>query len=403
DGYTLPFAGLLLGAGAFTDRIGAKKAFGFGVAGFALASLACALAPSLGVLLGARVAQGAFAAMVTPSSMALVRHAYDDPGRRAQAVSLWATGGAVAAVCGPLLGGLLTVLDWRLIFVVNLPVAVLILLLLHAAAPSPAYWAPFDWTGQATGLLAVSGLVFAAVEAGSHGSGSRPVLIAGSIAVVSGIAFVLRQHRASHPMVPLTMFRSRTVVVAVATGFTFMIGFFGQPFVFSIFLQQERGVGPAQTGIVFLPMAVCGAICTPFVPRLVRRVGARLPIVGGQVLMAASFIALALVPAGVPVWVLSLMMVPIGPMAGFVNPPMSAVLLNHVDGRLAGTASGVYNTARQIGGALAVAVFGALLASPAGALTGMRISMVIATVLVLTTACAGLSLRNLHPQQAAVE
>src|SRR5699024_4301665 len=111
DGYTLPFAGLLLGAGAFTDRIGAKRAFGIGVAGFALASIACATAPAMGVLIAARVAQGAFAATVTPASMALVRHTYDDPTKRAWAVSIWSMGGGIAAVCGPLLGGLLTTVD----------------------------------------------------------------------------------------------------------------------------------------------------------------------------------------------------------------------------------------------------------------------------------------------------
>ncbi len=394
DGYTLPFAGLLLGAGAFTDRIGAKKAFGIGVAGFALVSIACAAAPTMGVLIAARVAQGAFAAAVTPASMALVRHTYDDPTRRAWAVSIWSMGGGIAAVCGPLLGGLLTSLDWRLIFVVNIPVAAGILVLLRGARPSPTHRVSFDWAGQVTGLLAVGGLVFAAIEAGAHGLASLPVVVAGSVAVLAAIAFVVRQRRAAHPMVPLALFRSRTVVICVATGFTFMIGFFGQPFVFSLFLQQQRGLTALQTGLVFLPMMAAGAILTPFVPRLVERFGPRLPIVGGQVLMAASFVGLAFVPAEVPVWALSAVMVPVGLTAGFINPPVSAVLLNQVDGRLAGTASEVYNTSRQVGGALAIAVFGALLASPTGLLTGMRTSMIIAAILVLITACAGLGLQN---------
>lgn len=394
DGYTLPFAGLLLGAGAFADRIGAKRSFGIGVIGFAAASAACAVAPSMGVLIGARVAQGTFAAAVAPASMALIRHTFDDPIRRARAVSLWAMGGGIAAVCGPLLGGLLTTVDWRLIFVVNLPFAVAIVVLLRTAAPSPTHRVPFDWTGQAASLIAIGGLVFAVIEAGARGLNSTPVLIAIVAAAISGLAFIWRQRRASHPMVPLSLFRSRTVVITVATGFTFMVGFFGQPFVFSIFLQHDHGLDALQTGLVFMPMMACGAIFTPFVPRLVERVGPRLPIVGGQLLMAASFIGLAFVPAAIPVWVLSVVMIPVGLTAGFINPPVSAVLLNHVDARLAGVASGIYNTSRQVGGALAIAVFGTLLASSADLLDGMRSCMIIAAVLVLATAAAGLGLRT---------
>ncbi len=139
-------------------------------------------------------------------------------------------------------------------------------------------------------------------------------------------------------------------------------------------------------------MMASGAILAPFVPRLVERYGPRLPIVGGQILMAASFIGLAFVPANVPIWTLSLVMIPVGLTAGFINPPVSAVLLNHVDGHLAGTASGVYNSSRQIGGALAIAAFGALLTGPGPLIDGMRSCMVIAAVLVLVTACAGLAL-----------
>lgn len=398
DGYTLPFAGLLLGAGSFTDRIGAKKAFSIGVFGFAIASIACAAAPTMGVLIGARVIQGAFAAAVTPASMALVRHAYDNPTKRAWAVSIWSVGGGVAAICGPLLSGLLTTYNWRLIFTVNIPVAIVILILLKGARPSPIRHVSFDWAGQITALLAIGGLVFAAIEAGSvgvsMGTSSPPVLLSLSIGIFAACAFVILQGRAGdQAMVPLTMFRSRTLIIAVLTGFTFMVGFFGQPFVFSLFLQQQRGLTALQTGLVFLPMMAAGAIFTPVVPKIVDHFGPRLPIIGGQVFMAIALLGLALVPAEVPIWVLSAVMVPVGLTAGFINPPMSAVILNHVESHLAGTVSGVYNTSRQVGGALAIAVFGALLSSEAGLVIGMRASMVISAVLVLSTALAGAGLK----------
>ena len=395
DGYTLPFAGLLLGAGAFTDRIGANIAFGIGVTGFAIASVACAVAPTMGILIAARVLQGAFAAAATPASMALVRHAYDDPAKRAWAVSIWSIGGGVAAICGPLLSGLLTTYSWRLIFTVNIPVAILILILLKGARPSPIRQVRFDWAGQVTALLAIGGLVFAAIEAGSVGIRSLPVLLSLSVGIFAAISFVILQRRAGdQAMVPLTMFRSRTVIIAVLTGFTFMVGFFGQPFVFSLFLQQQRGLTALQTGLVFLPMMAAGALFTPVVPGIVSRFGPRLPIIGGQVFMAIALLGLAFLPANAPIWVISTVMIPVGLTAGFINPPMSAVLLNHVEGHLAGTVSGVYNTSRQVGGALAIAVFGALLSSEAGLVSGMRTSMVISTVLVLSTAIAGIGLRG---------
>ncbi|MGH3189183.1 MAG: MFS transporter [Streptosporangiaceae bacterium] len=137
DGYTLMFAALLLSAGAVSDRIGARRAFGAGLATFAAASAACGLAPDLAALIGARFAQGAAAAVMMPASMALLGQAYADPVRRARAVAVWAMGGAVASSSGPLAGGLLTSMSWRLIFFVNLPAVAAALVLLARTQRSP--------------------------------------------------------------------------------------------------------------------------------------------------------------------------------------------------------------------------------------------------------------------------
>jgi MFS transporter, DHA2 family, methylenomycin A resistance protein len=158
DGYTLMFAALLLSAGSLSDRIGARRAFGAGLMVFAAASVACGLAPVIGVLVTARFAQGAGAAVMMPSSMALIGQAYPDPVRRARAIAVWAMGGAVASSCGPLLGGVLTQVTWRLIFFINVPAGVVALLLLTRVMPSPRRPAPFDWAGQITAVMAMSGL-----------------------------------------------------------------------------------------------------------------------------------------------------------------------------------------------------------------------------------------------------
>lgn len=155
DGYTLMFAAFLLSAGAASDRIGARSAFGIGLVVFTAASVACGLAPQFGVLIVARMAQGAGAAVMLPASLALIREAYSSGRERARAIALWSFGAAVASSAGPAVGGLLTLVSWRMIFFINLPVGLFALWLLVGVARSPRRPAVFDWIGQ---LSAVTGM-----------------------------------------------------------------------------------------------------------------------------------------------------------------------------------------------------------------------------------------------------
>ncbi len=397
DGYTLMFA-VLLSAGALSDRVGARRAFAAGLVGFVIASAACGLAPSLGALVVARFVQGTAAAVMMPASMALIGHAYPDPAKRARAVAVWAMGGAVASSAGPVLGGLLTLITWRTIFCVNLPVGAVALLLLARTERSPHRQVPFDWVGQVTAVLAMGGLTYGAIEAGAEGFAAPGVVAAFLMALVALAAFLAAQARGAHPMVPLDLFRCRTVSIAVAVGFAFIVGYYGLPFVMSLYLQQLRGLSSLATGLAFLPMMLIGAFLTPFGARLAERLGARLLIGGGLILMAAGLVILALVPASTPVWALAMLMVLVGLAGPLIMPPMTAVLLNSVPGYRAGTASGVFNTSRQIGGALAVAVFGALLANQATFMQGLRASLLIAAGVAFATAIASRLLRSTpHP------
>jgi EmrB/QacA subfamily drug resistance transporter len=392
DGYTLMFAALLLSAGALSDRAGARRAFAAGLSVFVVASAACGLAPSLGALVGARFAQGAAAAVMMPSSMALISQAYGDPAQRARAVAVWAMGGAAAASSGPVLGGLLTMVTWRMIFFINLPAGALGLLLLARTQRSPRRPVPFDWAGQATAVLAMGGLTYGAIEAGAVGLAAPGVLLAFAVAAVALAAFLAIQARGAHPMVPLDLFRSRTVSVAVAVGFAFVVGYYGVPFVMSLYLQQERGLSPLVTGAAFLPMMLIGASLTPFSARVAERLGARTLITAGLGLMTAGLVILAAVPASTPVGALAALMVLIGLAGPLVTPPTTGLLLNSVPGHQAGTASGVFNTSRQVGGALAVAVFGALLANQATFMQGLRTSLLLASGVALAAAAASLLL-----------
>jgi EmrB/QacA subfamily drug resistance transporter len=404
DGYVLMFAALLLSAGALSDRVGARRAFAAGLSLFVAASAACGLAPSLGALVAARFVQGAAAAVLMPSSMALIHQTYADATTRSRAVAVWAMGGAVASSSGPVLGGFLSLVSWRLIFGINIPVGAVALVLLAWTAGSPHRKVPFDWVGQVTAVLAMGGLTYGAIEAGAAGLTAPRVLAAFVVAVVALAAFLATQARGVHPMVPLELFRSTNVSVAVAVGFAFIVGYYGLPFVMSLYLQQLRGLSPLATGVAFLPMMLVGAALTPFSARLAERLGARLLIGGGLVLMTAGLAVLAVVGSSTRVWVLAVLMVLVGLAGPLVSPPVTAVLLNSVPGQRAGTASGVFNTSRQVGGALAVAVFGALLAHPGTFLQGLRISLLLAAGVALAAAAASRLLqppRGNHDRQVA--
>ncbi|HTZ24455.1 MAG TPA: MFS transporter [Streptosporangiaceae bacterium] len=400
DAYTLAFAGLLLSAGALSDRVGARRAFTGGAGVFTAASAACGLAPNLGWLLAARLVQGSAAAVLMPASMALLSHAFPQGPDRARAVGLWAMGGVAASTSGPLLGGLLTLVSWRLIFFVNLPAGAAALVLAARMAPSPRRRAPFDWPGQLTGVAAMGALTYGAIEAGAVGFAAPQVLAAFAVAVVSLAGFVVVEARVAHPIVPPGLVRSRSFAVPVAVGFAFVVGFYGLPFVMSLYLQQIRHLSPLATGAVFLPMALIGAVLTPFSAHLAGRFGARTVIGGGLTVMAAGLALLASVSSAAPTWALALLMVLVGMAGPAVMPPVTAVLLNSVPSQHAGTASGVFNTSRQVGGALAVAVFGALLARQPDLTSGLRASLLLAMAVALAAAAATALLAS-HPRPAA--
>ena len=386
DGYTLMFAALLLAAGAFSDRAGARRAFIIGLVAFVAASAACGLAPGLATLIAARFVQGSAAAVMMPASMALVGQAYADPARRAWAVGIWAMGGAAASSSGPVLGGLLTLASWRLIFLINIPVGLLAILLGARTDPSTRRDVPFDRISFVTAIVAMGGLTFGAIEAGESGFTAPSVLAAFAAAVAAFAAFVSRQRRAAHPTAPLELFRRRNVTVAVFVGFAFVVGYYGLPFVMSLYLQQQRNLSAFQTGLVFLPMMLSGGGLLPFCATIAERFGLRRVVGAGLALMGAGLTVLAFfAPASSPLTAAALML-PVGLAGPLVMPPVTAVLLNSVPDELAGTASGVFNTSRQLGGALAIAVFGALLAQPAGFTQGLRLSLIIAAAVAIGTA-----------------
>jgi MFS transporter, DHA2 family, methylenomycin A resistance protein len=394
DGYTLLFASLLLFAGNLADRIGAKKALGLGIIAFTLASAGCAAAPGIGALIGARCVQGAGAAIMLPASMALIREAFPDTRHRARALGVWAVGGAVAALVGQPLGGALTTLDWRLVFTINLPICAGMIVFLVSVSPSPSRPTRFDWAGQVLAILALAGLVYGLIEGGHSGFDSPQVIGTLALAVVAMLAFLAVQARVGHPMMPLELFGSKGFRIALSVGFAFMIGNYGNVFITSLFLQQHLGLSPLRAGLVYIPSAFFAITGNLASGPVTNRFGPRLPIVAGQLSMVVGLVALlATAHLGSPLLVV-LCIIPIGAGGSLAMPAVTGVVLDGVAPEQSGTASAVFNTFRQVGGAVAIAVFGALIAHSTTFVPGMQVSLAIAAVLLFTTALISLQVRS---------
>ncbi|MEU6273296.1 MFS transporter [Streptomyces populi] len=392
DAYTLMFAALMISAGALADRAGARRAYAWGVSLFTLASLGCALAPGIGVLVGARVAQGAAAAVVMPASLALIRQSYDDARARARAIALWTVGGSVAMAAGPVLGGLLTEsAGWRAVFLLNLPVGAVVLGLLARVPRSVRRPAAVDGAGQLTAVLTLGGLAFAVIEGGHLGWTSGPVLGAAVLAVASGYAFRVVEARHSRPMVPLGMLKDRRVAVALAVGFAVNAAFYGGIFLLGLYYQQLRGMSGIAAGLMFVPMSAVVTATNLVSPRLAERIGRRPVIVTGQLIFTGAMLAMLPLAAHTPVWLVLVLLLPLSVGGALAVPALTALLMDAVPGERAGTASGLLNSFRQTGGALAVALFGGLLSGSGGSfsLPGMRVGLL--AVAALLTATAALS------------
>jgi DHA2 family methylenomycin A resistance protein-like MFS transporter len=308
DGYTLLFASLLLSAGNLSDRIGAKRAIAVGITLFAVSSAACALAPSLGALIAARFVQGASAAVMLPASMALIREAYPDPHRRARALGVWAVGGAVAGALGPPIGGLLATVSWRLVFGINIPVCVAMLVLLRTVRRSPQVPSPLDWAGQIVAVASLGSLIYCLIEGGSTGFVSPAVLVTAAVAVLGTAGFIALQARSRSPLMPLSLFSPPGMRIAVAVGFAFMVANFGTVFLVSLFLQQHLGLTPLAAGLLVFPSAIFAVAGNLSSGPITVRFGTRVPVVAGLATMAVGVLAMAAVaPLGSAVAVSSLL------------------------------------------------------------------------------------------------
>ena len=376
DSYTLMFAALMLSAGALSDRVGAKNAYGWGLAAFTIASVACSVSPNLALLITARTVQGCAAAVIVPSSLALIRQAFPEAEARARGIALWTVGGALAIAAGPVLGGVLTTeLSWRMVFALNVPAGIVASLFLLRTGRSPRHHVTFDLSGQLTAILALASLTFAVIQGGRNGF-TAIVTASVLVAIASATAFVLVELRRRNPILPLALFRHSGVTVPVIAGFACNAAFYGGVFVLSLFFQDQRGQSALSAGLMFAPMALITANFNYLSPKLVQRFGPRVVIVAGLLVGAAGCGGLILVNTHTQWWVTAALMVPLGIGGSLAMPALTTLMLDTVPNERAGTAAALLNTSRQTGGAISIAVFGGLLAGDFAA--GMRDSLALA-------------------------
>jgi DHA2 family methylenomycin A resistance protein-like MFS transporter len=390
NAYTLAFAALLLSAGALGDRLGARRVFVGGFAIFTLASVACGFASGALTLVAARTVQGVGAALCVPSSLSLLSAAFPDPRARAKAVSIWAGTAALALGAGPLVGGLLIDrFGWPSIFLINVPFGVAGIWLTLAHAPDTLRHAArrIDLAGQMLAVIALVALMFAVVESGRLGWGS-PAVIAGIVCfVVFGALFVLAEARQKEPMLPLSLFHIPAVSVSSLIGLSLNFGYYGLMFAMSLFFQHVRHYTPLETGLAFLPMTAVVTVANLASGALTSRFGYRLPMVVGQAVAGLGFLSLALLEVNSSDLIITAPLLAIGVGVALAVPSINTALLAHVEPRSVGIASGLLNTARQIGGALGVGIFGSLIARTAGnPVTGLHTAVVLAGVLMMAGA-----------------
>lgn len=364
-GYTVTLASFLLLGGSTADRFGRVRIFRVGLSTFTLGSILCSVAPNPDWLIAGRVLQGAGGSMMNPVAMSIIRVTFEDPAERARAIGLWAAVVGIGMAIGPVLGGPLSELSWRAVFLINVPVGIAAIVLTaryipESRAPTPRR---FDLVGQGLVIVLLASLTTAFIEAPSLGWQSAAVIGLVVTAVVSGAALVRYELRHVEPLIDPRFFHSRPFAAATSIAVAAFAAFGGFLFLATLYLQEVRGMSPTTAGLMTLPMAAMTAAVSPISGRLVGTRGVRLPLVVGGLGIGAASLMLASLSADTPIALLLVAYAVFGVGFGAVNPPITTTAVAGMPAAQAGVAAAVASTSRQFGQTLGVAVFGSVLAA----------------------------------------
>ena len=382
NAYALMLGALVLAGGAAADRFGRKRVFLVGVGLFAAGSAACGLSPDLPALIAARAVQGMAAAVLTPASLALLGASFDAKGR-SQAVGIWAGASGLMSAIGPVLGGWLAqAVSWRAVFAINLPLAAVAVWLVASGAKESrgGRAGPVDWPGALAATAGLGFITWALTEAPKRGA--DPVVLAASGAGVALLAaFLWIEARAKAPMMPLGLFRS--VKFSGLNGLTLLLyaAFSGALFILPFQLLRVHHYPTAEAGAALLPLSVGLAALSPISGRLASRIGARVMLLAGGLLVAAGFGLLALRAADPVYWTGAfpgLVVLALG--MGVAVAPLTDAVLGAVPREREGAASGINNAVARVAGLLAVALAGFVLGGtdPGAIASGYRAAMLTA-------------------------
>ncbi|HEY6525973.1 MAG TPA: MFS transporter [Solirubrobacteraceae bacterium] len=368
NGYTLFFGGFLLLGGRAADLLGRKRLFVAGVLLFSIASLLNGFAQSSGMLIGGRALQGLGGALVSPAALAIITTTFTDASERTKALGVWSAIAASGAAVGLLMGGVLTDLaSWRWVFFVNVPVGIItIALALRYVAESriEVEHRSFDLAGAVTVTGGLVLLVYAIVKAQSYGWGSGKTIGLLAVAVALLGAFLVIESRSKAPLVRLSIFRVRTLAVGDSVLLLVASGMFGMFFFASLYVQEILGYSPLRAGLAFLPVTAGIVIGAGVAQPLIKRVGVRNVSIAGIALAAAGMLVLTQLPVhGQYVSDLLVGLLPMSLGMGLTFVPITLMATSGVSDDDAGLASGLFNTAQQVGGSLGLAILSTLAAS----------------------------------------
>lgn len=369
NAYALTFAVLMLTGGKLADFLGRRRIFLFGLAVFTASSLACGLATSGEMLIAARTVQGIGAAFMMPATLSIISATFP-PRERGLAIGIWAGVSAMALAIGPLIGGLLTEhIAWGWIFFVNVPIGVLGLAvgrLVIAESRDTSEGQRLDLPGLLVSGVALFALTFALIEANRYGWTSPTILalLAGAALGLAGFVALELNQRA--PMLDLSLFRNGTFAGANVVALLVTLAMFGVFFFTSLYMQNILGYTAVRTGATFLPMTVLIILVAPAAGKLSDRIGSRWLMTGGMTLVSVSLVLFSRLGVASGFWDLFPALVVGGFGMAIVMTPMTAAALGSVPVAKAGIGSGVLNTFRQTGGALGIALMGAIFLAETG-------------------------------------
>jgi EmrB/QacA subfamily drug resistance transporter len=367
NSYIVAYAMLLLTAGRLADIFGRRRLFLVGIAAFTAASLAAGLAQTATELIAARAVQGLGAALLTPPTLAILDHAFREPKARGTAIGIWGAVAALGFAVGPISGGLITEhLHWMWIFFVNVPVGAVAIVVgsrVIRESTDPGTSRRLDVAGLTTSAMALSALTYALLNANQRGWGSPVIVVLLAVAAASTVGFVAVELRSAAPAVDLRLFRRPDFSGANLAILTFNLGTFGVFLYTSLYFQDVLGYSPVKAGSALLPWILVLIVLGPFTGALAERVTPRRLVAGGLLVMAVGLALLSGIDEH-SAYVDLLPGLVLGGVGGALTIPLSGVAIAAAPAEKAGVASGVFNTARETGGALGIAIIGALVASP---------------------------------------